>query len=110
MLVYLTLGHAECATQKYDCALISYKNCLDMAVSTHDVNHQTKSLVNMASLHVSLGNCLPLFILKLKVKMTLLKNPMNNLTYGSKEVLLNYSTNHDSYVSHTVSQSKVRIL
>ena len=56
MLVYLTLGHSLCATQQYEPALIAYRNCLDMAVSTHDVSYQTKSLVNMASLHVSLGN------------------------------------------------------
>lgn len=55
MLIYLTQGHALCAVQKYDAALKSYEQCLSMALSTHDISYQTKSLVNIATLHVSLG-------------------------------------------------------
>ncbi|KAF6033827.1 hypothetical protein EB796_007864 [Bugula neritina] len=55
MRIYLTQGHAFCAVQKYEAALKAYEKCYQMAVSTHDVAHQTKALVNTAALHVSLG-------------------------------------------------------
>ncbi|XP_067942930.1 uncharacterized protein [Watersipora subatra] len=55
MRMYLTQGHALCETQQHSAALGAYRNCLNMAVSTHDRSHETKALVNIATLHVSLG-------------------------------------------------------
>ena len=80
MLVYLTLGHSLCATQQYEPALIAYRNCLDMAVSTHDVSYQTKSLVNMASLHVSLGNIHCFVGLYETIPSNILRRPVHNFS------------------------------
>lgn len=58
MKIYLTLGHALSAAQRFDAALKSYTKCLDLAETAEDVSHQSKAFVNIATLHINRGKFL----------------------------------------------------